>query len=66
MFDATEVEAFYDWRNDLFFRRFDMTGKDSVDYMTARRTYKGVSGRLLLGIWHSQPKVTSPIWYTPK
>jgi hypothetical protein len=34
------VEAFYDWRNDLFFRRFGMTGKASVDYMTARRTYK--------------------------
>ena len=39
-FDPREVEAFYDWRNDMFFRRFDMTGKGAVDYMTARRTYK--------------------------
>jgi len=39
-FDEREVEAYYDWRNDMFFRRFDMTGKGSVDYMTARRTYK--------------------------
>lgn len=39
-FDNREVEAFYDWRNDMFFRRFDMTGRGAVDYMTARRTYK--------------------------
>ena len=39
-FDEREVEAFYDWRNDMFFRRFDLTGKGTVDYMTARRTYK--------------------------
>ncbi len=39
-FDDREVDAFYDWRNDMFFRRFDMTGKGTVDYMTARRTYK--------------------------
>ena len=39
-FDEREVEAYYDWRNDMFFRRFDLTGKGSVDYMTARRTYK--------------------------
>ena len=39
-FDQREVEAFYDWRNDMFFRRFDMTGKGTVDFMTARRTYK--------------------------
>ncbi len=39
-YDAREIDAFYDWRNDMFFRRFDMTGKGTVDYMTARRTYK--------------------------
>ena len=39
-FDAREVKAYYDWRNDLFFREFDMNGSGSVDYMTARRTYK--------------------------
>ncbi len=39
-FDQREVDAFYDWRNDMFFRRFDMTGKGIVDFMTARRTYK--------------------------
>ena len=39
-FDDREVEAYYDWRNDMFFRKFDLTGKGDVDYMTARRTYK--------------------------
>ena len=39
-FDDREVEAYYDWRNDMFFRKFDLTGKGTVDYMTARRTYK--------------------------
>ncbi|GJL63838.1 MAG: hypothetical protein NPIRA04_24920 [Nitrospirales bacterium] len=39
-FDKREVEAFYDWRNDMFFRHFDMTGSGAVNYMTARRTYK--------------------------
>ena len=39
-FDEREVEAYYDWRNDMFFRKFDLTGKGTVDYMTARRTYK--------------------------
>ena len=39
-FDEREVEAYYDWRNDMFFRKFDMMGKGDVDYMTARRTYK--------------------------
>ncbi|WP_454061054.1 hypothetical protein [Candidatus Nitrospira salsa] len=39
-FDKREIEAFYDWRNDMFFRRFDMTGSGAVNYMTARRTYK--------------------------
>ena len=39
-FDDREVKAYYDWRNDMFFREFDMTGSGSVDFMTARRTYK--------------------------
>lgn len=39
-FDDREIKAYYDWRNDLFFREFDMNGSGNVDYMTARRTYK--------------------------
>ena len=39
-FDDCEVKAYYDWRNDLFFREFDMSGDGVVNYMTARRTYK--------------------------
>jgi len=39
-FDDREVKAYYDWRNDLFFREFDMIGTGTVNYMTARRTYK--------------------------
>lgn len=39
-FDTREVEAYYDWRSDLFYRRFDLSGSGSVDFMTARRTYK--------------------------
>jgi hypothetical protein len=40
-FDRREVEAYYDWRNDMFFRLFNMTTMESKpDYMTARRTYK--------------------------
>lgn len=39
-FDDREVKAYYDWRNDLFFREFDMNGDGVVNYMTARRTYK--------------------------
>ena len=39
-FDDREIKAYYDWRNDLFFREFDMDGSGSVEYMTARRTYK--------------------------
>ncbi len=39
-FDDREVKAYYDWRNDLFFREFDMDGSGSTNYMTARRTYK--------------------------
>lgn len=39
-FDDREVKAYYDWRNDLFFREFDMKATGTVNYMTARRTYK--------------------------
>ena len=39
-FDDRELDAHYDWRNDLFFREFDMRGTGVVNYMTARRTYK--------------------------
>ncbi len=39
-YDAREVKAFYDWRNDLFFRHFDMEDSGRTDFMTARRTYK--------------------------
>ena len=39
-FDDRELKAYYDWRNDLFFRLFDMTGSGIANYMTARRTYK--------------------------
>ena len=39
-FDNREIKAYYDWRNDMFFREFDLTGSGSVNFMTARRTYK--------------------------
>ncbi len=39
-FDPREIKAYYDWRNDMFFREFDLTGSGSVNFMTARRTYK--------------------------
>lgn len=39
-YDDREVKAYYDWRNDMFFRQFDMAGLGKVDFMTARRTYK--------------------------
>jgi hypothetical protein len=40
-YDRREVEAYYDWRNDLFFRLFSMSGSDGqTNFMTARRTYK--------------------------
>lgn len=40
-FDRREVDAYYDWRNNMFFRVFKMTGLEGKpDYMTARRTYK--------------------------
>lgn len=39
-YDQREVKAFYDWRNDLFFRHFDMGQTGRTDFMTARRTYQ--------------------------
>jgi hypothetical protein len=40
-FDRREVEAYYDWRNNMFFRVFKMASMESKpDFMTARRTYK--------------------------
>ena len=39
-FDPREIKAYYDWRNDMFFREFDLTGSGSVNFMTARRTYR--------------------------
>ncbi len=39
-YDHREVKAFYDWRNDLFLRHFDMGGTGRTDFMTARRTYQ--------------------------
>ena len=40
-FDRREVEAYYDWRNNMFFRVFKMASMASKpDFMTARRTYK--------------------------
>ena len=39
-FASQEIKAYYDWRNDMFFRLFDITGSGVVNYMTARRTYK--------------------------
>ncbi len=39
-YDRREVKAFYDWRNDLFFRHFDMGRSGRTDFMTARRTYQ--------------------------
>jgi len=40
-FDRREVDAYYDWRNNMFFRVFKMTGMEGKpDFMTARRTYK--------------------------
>ena len=40
-FDRREVEAYYDWRNNLFFRVFNISGVEGkANFMTARRTYK--------------------------
>lgn len=40
-FDRREAEAYYDWRNDLFFRVFKLSSLEGKpNFMTARRTYK--------------------------
>lgn len=40
-FDRREVDAYYDWRNNLFFRVFKLESMEAKpNYMTARRTYK--------------------------
>ncbi len=40
-FDRREAEAYYDWRNNMFFRVFKMSSLEgNPDFMTARRTYK--------------------------
>lgn len=40
-FDRREVDAYYDWRNNMFFRVFKLASQESKpDFMTARRTYK--------------------------
>ncbi len=39
-YDPREVIEFYDWRNDLFVRHFDMEGSGRTYFMTARRAYK--------------------------
>ncbi len=40
-FDRREVDAYYDWRNNRFFRVFKLASQESKpDFMTARRTYK--------------------------
>src|SRR2546428_13886755 len=38
-FDGREVDAYYDWRNNVFFRVFQRVGQDrKPDFMTARHT----------------------------
>ena len=39
-FDPREIKAYYDWRNDMFFREFDLNGSGTTNFMTARRTYE--------------------------
>src|ERR1700746_2852683 len=40
-FDRRELDAYYDWRNNMFFRVFKLASQESKpDFMTARRTYK--------------------------
>ena len=40
-FDRREVDAYYDWRNNMFFRVFKLASMEAKpDYMTTRRTYK--------------------------
>jgi hypothetical protein len=46
-FDRREVEAYYDWRSNLFFRLFDLSGSEGKPtFMTARRTYKVTTSQL--------------------
>jgi hypothetical protein len=45
-FDRSEVDSFYDWRTNLFFRVFKMAGLEQpANFMTARRTYKALMNR---------------------
>ena len=39
-YDPREIRAYYDWRNDLFFRLFDLEMTGRTDFMTARRTFR--------------------------
>lgn len=40
-FDRREVDAYYDWRSNLFFRVFKLVSMEAKpNFMTARRTYK--------------------------
>ena len=40
-FDRREVDAYYDWRNNMFFRVFKLASMEAKpNFMTARRTYK--------------------------
>ena len=39
-FDPREINAYYDWRNDMFFREFDLTGSGSANFMTAAERIK--------------------------
>ena len=40
-FDLRESDAYYDWRSNLFFRLFNLSGVEGKpNFMTARRTYK--------------------------
>jgi len=40
-FDRREVDAYYDWRNNMFFRVFKLESMEAKpNFMTARRTYK--------------------------
>jgi hypothetical protein len=40
-FDQREVDAYYDWRNNMFFRVFKLSDAGAKpNFMTARRTYK--------------------------
>lgn len=39
-YDERELDAYYDWRNNLFYRLFDMNEAGIATFMTARRTYR--------------------------